>query len=159
LLPVDILDRRAAVELFAERYRDRGGVWDSVRDRTDTGEVVEALGRLPLAIELAAVRAARARTGVAALVAELREADRRGRMRDPVAPTRSVRYAFEQSLALLNPSRRVHFATLGLPEGPDWPRWVVERVMGAATDGADAAFPASDDLDLLAALSLVGLFE
>jgi tetratricopeptide (TPR) repeat protein len=157
LLPLDVLAPEAATALFAERYSGRGGGWDVGRDRSSAVEVVEALGQLPLAIELAAARAARAHTGVAALAAELREADRLGRLRDPVEPTRSVRYAFEQSLALLNPVRRARFAALGLPDGPEWPRALIEQVLAGVSAGADAAFPAGDDLDLLAALSLVTL--
>jgi tetratricopeptide (TPR) repeat protein len=157
LLPLDVLDPEPAIQLFAERYESRGGVWDNARDHAPASEVVEALGWLPLAIELAAVRAARAHTGVAALADELREADRLGRLRDPLDPTRSVRYAFERSLAALNPLQRVRFAALGLPDGPDWPHSVIERLLAAVPHGAENAAPASDDLDLLAALSLVAL--
>jgi hypothetical protein len=102
LVALDVLAPDAAAQLFAERYRDRGGAWDETRDAPAAAAVAEALGRLPLAIELAAARAARARTGVAALAEELGEADRLGRLRDPLDPSRSVRYAFEQSLTLLS---------------------------------------------------------
>lgn len=156
LIGLDVLEPEAAVQLFAESYRNRGGVWDDARDASAGLAVVEALGRLPLAIELAAARAARARMGVAALAAELGEVDRLGRLRDPLDATRSVRYAFEQSLVLLSPLRRARFAALGLPDGPDWPRAVIEQMLDALP-GADAASPGGDDLDLLAALSLVSL--
>jgi tetratricopeptide (TPR) repeat protein len=156
LVTLDVLDPEAAAQLFAQRYADRGGAWDAARDEGAAATVVQALGRLPLAVELAAARAARARTGVAVLAAELGEADRLGRLRDPLDPTRSVRYAFEQSLGLLSPLRRARFAALGLPDGPDWPRPIVEGMLDALP-GADAASPGGDDLDLLAALSLVSL--
>ncbi|HEV7129721.1 MAG TPA: tetratricopeptide repeat protein, partial [Ktedonobacterales bacterium] len=159
LFPLDVLGAAPATQLFAVRYADRGGDWEPARDEAAAAAVVEALGRLPLAIELAAARAARAHTGVAALAGELTEADRLGRLRDPLEPTRGVRYAFEQSLALLNPIQRARFAALGLPDGPDWPRPTIERLLsaahGAAVDPASA--PPGDDLEVLAALSLVGL--
>lgn len=153
---LDVLDPDAALALFAERYAEKQGPWAAERDATPAAEVVERLGRLPLAIELAAARAARARTGVAALAAELREADRLGKLRDPLDPTRGVRYAFERSLEGLTPAQRVRFAALGLPAGPDWPRPVIERLLagvGADLEGG-TALPA-DDLDALAVLSLV----
>ncbi|HEY7984439.1 MAG TPA: tetratricopeptide repeat protein, partial [Ktedonobacterales bacterium] len=156
LVTLDVLGPAAAVDLLAERYAGRGGDWSAARDAPAATEVVEALGRLPLAIELAAARAARARTGLAQLAGELRDADRLGKLRDPLDQTRSVRYAFARSLELLSPLRRARFAALGLPEGAEWPRGVIEQVL-SAVPGADAATPAGDDLDLLAALSLVVL--
>jgi tetratricopeptide (TPR) repeat protein len=167
LFKLDVLERDAAIQLFAERYADRGGVWDVAHDAEAGAEIVKALGCLPLAIELAAARAAREGLGVAALAVELRQPDVLSRLRDPQDPTASVRYAFEKSLRLLNSTQRVRFAALGLPEGPDWPRSVIERLLVAvppdAAMAADAAAmtdtrTAGDDLDLLGALSLVTLF-
>jgi tetratricopeptide (TPR) repeat protein len=165
LVPLDVLDQESAVALFAERYADRGGAWEGNRDGAPAAAAVEALGRLPLAIELAAARAARARTGVAALAAELGEADRLGKLRDPLDRTRSVRYAFSRGLDLLTPLQRARFAALGLPDGPDWPRPLIERLLDAVRDDvlnvvptpAGEADPAGDDLDVLAALALVNL--
>ncbi len=160
LLPLDVLDPEAARILFAERYADRGGEWDPARDAESAGEVVEALGRLPLAIELAAARAARAETGVAALAAELREADRLGKLRDPLDPTHSVRYVLERSLDTLSATQRLRFEALGVPDGSDWPRAVVEQLLAAlppdAPAGSDHA-AAADDLEVIVALSLVTL--
>lgn len=157
LVPLDVLAPEAAARLFAERYSARGGDWNPARDATPAAEVAEALGRLPMALELAAARAARARTGVAALAAELREADRLGKLRDPLEPTQSVRYAFGRSLELLTPSQRARFAALGLPDGPDWPRPVIERLLAAVPETSADATSAANDLYLLAALSLVAL--
>ncbi|HEX6123261.1 MAG TPA: DUF4062 domain-containing protein, partial [Ktedonobacterales bacterium] len=155
LVRLDALEPAPAVELFTERYTARGGAWDSARDAEPARAVVEALGRLPMAIELAAARAARQQTGVATLAAELGEADRLGKLRDPLDATRSVRYAFSRSLELLTAGQRARFAALGLPEGADWPRGVVERLFAAVPKAA--GIPANDDLEALAALSLAQL--
>ena len=160
LVTLDVLDGAAAVALFGERYAARGGDWDAARDAASAAAVTEALGRLPLAIELAAARAARARTGVAALAEELHDADRLGKLRDPMDRTRSVRYAFRQSLDALTPVQRARFAALGLPDGPTWPWPAIEHLLAAVPTGAASgtpADPAEDDLDLLAALSLITL--
>jgi tetratricopeptide (TPR) repeat protein len=162
LVPLDVLDPAPAAELLAERYAARGGEWDAARDRPAAAEVVEALGRLPMAIELAAARAARLHQGIAALAEELREADRLGKLRDPLEPTHSVRYAFSRSLELLTPKQRACFTSLGLPAGPDWPRPVIEQlfaVVGSAWQdegmaSVESGAPA-DDLDTLSALSLL----
>ncbi len=60
LLNLDALDAEAGVRLFAERFADRGGKWDAQHDTPAAPAIVDALGGLPLAIELAAARAAHA---------------------------------------------------------------------------------------------------
>jgi tetratricopeptide (TPR) repeat protein len=155
LVRLEALESAPAVELFAERYTARGGAWEVARDGEPARKVVEALGRLPMAVELAAARAARQQTGVAALAAELGEADRLGKLRDPLDPTHSVRYVFSRSLELLTNGQRARFAALGLPEGADWPRGVIERLFAAVPEAA--GIPANDDLEALAALSLAQL--
>src|SRR5262249_4784013 len=61
LLRLETLGLDAGVHLFAARYQARGGSWTRERDEATTGGIVDALGGLPLAIELAAARAARTR--------------------------------------------------------------------------------------------------
>lgn len=157
LLTLDVLDPEAAVTLLGERYAGRGGDWDPARDRVPAHEAVDALGRLPLAIELAAARAARGHLGVAALAAELRDAGRLGKLHDPLDRTRSVRYAFRQSLDALMPIQRTRFAALGLPDGATWPWPVIEHLLAAVPTAGVPTEAAEDDLDLLAALSLVSV--
>jgi tetratricopeptide (TPR) repeat protein len=157
IVTVDVLDPAAAAELFQERYIARGGEWDSGRDRSAASVVVEALGWLPLAIELAAARAARTHQAVSMLADELQEADRLGKLRDPLEPTHSVRFAFSRSLELLTPAQRARFALLGLPAGPDWPRPVIEQVFTATSAQAPDPVLAADDLEAMAALSLLVL--
>jgi tetratricopeptide (TPR) repeat protein len=154
LLSLDVLETEAAVQLFAERYSDRGGTWDVARDETATQTVVETLGRLPLAIELAAARAALTGMSVSGLADELAQPGVLARLRDPLDDAARVRYSFERSLALLTPARQVRFAALGLPDGPDWPRSVMEALLEAVPPDSDPG-TAGVDLERLAALSLV----
>jgi tetratricopeptide (TPR) repeat protein len=157
LARLDVLDPGSAAMLFVERYVERGGEWDPARDGPPAQEVVEAQGRLPLAIELAAARAARTQAGAVALAGEPQHFGTLAKLHDPLDPTGHVRYACGKTLALLSPAQRVRFAALGLPDGPDWPRPVVESMLEAVADYAPEAAPAGDDLDLLAALSLAKL--
>ncbi|HEY7984825.1 MAG TPA: DUF4062 domain-containing protein, partial [Ktedonobacterales bacterium] len=154
---VDVLDPSPAVALFAERYQQRQGRWDAARDAADAGALVRALGYLPLAIELEAARGAVGKLSVAALAREVQRPDVLDRLKDPLAANASVRYAFERSLALATPAQRLRFAALGLPDGPDWPRGVIECLLDGLAAAAQATTSAADDLDALVALSLVAL--
>lgn len=142
---LDVLDPAAAVALFAERYRDKGAVWDAAHDAAPATTVVEYLGHLPLAIELQAARAALLQTSVADLAATLQRDRSQGLLGDPTDATRTMRYSFDQSLKTLTPLQRTRFAALGLPEGPDWPRPLIERLLAGIPDGA--ATGTSDDSD------------
>lgn len=159
LVRLDVLESEAAVQLFRERYIDRGGAWDEAQDETAARKVVKRLGWLPLAIELAAARAALAATGVPALAVEMQQPDVLARLQDPLNEAASVRYSIERSLAALTPAQRLRFAALGLPDGPDWPRPVVEALLNAVPASAPGTVlaPAGADLDRLVALSLVTL--
>jgi hypothetical protein len=155
LLPLDMLDTSAAIRLFASRYRDRGGPWETDADTVGARFVVELLSRLPLAIELAAARAASFRLSVHALGDELAAADRQGRLTGPSDAAPAVRYLLDQTLAALPGARRARFAALALPDGPDWPLPVVERFLAGIPLNAPGAASARTDLEALAALSLI----
>jgi hypothetical protein len=160
-LALEVLAPEAAVALFAERYTQwhplKQVAWDPARDAADAGVVVKILGFLPLAIELAAARAARGQQSVAAVAGEMRQPTVLNRLKDPLVRNASVRYQFERSLMLLTPTQRARFAALGLPEGADWPRPVIERMFAAVPPDQPELPSASDDLDVLVALSLVML--
>ena len=57
------------------------------------------------------------------------------KLRDPLVPTASVRYAFEQTVGAddrpgaLTPTQRARFVALGLSAGADWPRGVIEAYL------------------------------
>jgi tetratricopeptide (TPR) repeat protein len=165
LLRLEVLDPATAVHLFAERYTARGGGWSAERDETAARAIVDALGELPLAIELAAARAARTRLPLLTLAEELRGQDALGRLSDPLNPSASVRYSLSKTLSTLTQTQRQRFADLGLPAGPDWPLPVIERMLegvaaSATTEPQDDApleAAARTDLDALIAYSLVGL--
>ena len=167
---VDVVDPAAARSLFVERYRAAGGSWDAANEATAAAEVVGALGWLPLAIELAAARAGRNQLRVAALATELLEPNVLAKLRDPLNREASVRYAFEQSVGTderrgtLTWAQRQRFVALGLLDGTDWPRAVVERYLDARLDAlawgpsqAGEVRSGAEDLEALVALSLVSL--
>ncbi len=155
LLPLDVLDTPAAIRLFASRYRDHGGSWETDPDTVGARFVVELLGRLPLAIELAAARAASLRLSVHALGDELAAADRQGQLTGPLDTAPAVRYLFDQTLTALPSARRTRFAALALPDGPDWPLPVVERLLAALPPNGSGVTSARADLEALATLSLI----
>src|SRR5579883_575398 len=164
VVSLNVLSSQASVALFHERYSAKGGDWQQARDAPATAQVAQQLGYLPLAIELAASRAALRQMSVADLAAELAEAQRLGFLNDPTDPNRSksnVRYNLTRSLEALTPVQRLRFAAFGLLSGADWPRDVIESLLDGILETPAAAespsSPAADDLDLLAAFSLVTL--
>ena len=157
LRPLDVLDPDAARTLFAERYTQAGGAWEAARDGDAAARIAALLGRLPLAIELAAADAALDGAGVAALADHLAARNRLDPLTDPTDPQRGVRFAFGQSYAKLTPPIQAAFAVLGLPAGYDWPRGLIESLLEVPLEGVEDA-PAPDAaLVALAARSLVTL--
>ncbi len=155
---LNVLEPEAAVALFVERYQAREGVWEAARDQVATLAVVETLGCLPLAIELAAARAARLRKSMPALAQELREPDVLGKLQDRSDPLAGMRVVLQKSLETLTPAQRARFAALSLPAGADWPYPVILALLEAVpSEQPDDAPSAEDDLDLLVTLSLVTL--
>jgi tetratricopeptide (TPR) repeat protein len=160
LVRLGVLDPQAAQALFAETYRNREGSWEPGRDAAHAAAVVAALGYLPLAIELAAARAALGMS-VEALAAEFQQPGIIDRLseadEDEDDAHASIRLTFEQSLTLLTPSQRARFVALGLPTGSDWPRPVIERLLGAISQDTPGVKTPQEDLRRLSALSLIGL--
>ncbi len=152
LLHLEALDAQTGVRLFAERYVARGGVWSAERDEAVAQQIVEALGGLPLAIELAAAHAARTHLPLSTLAEELRAPDALAHLSDPVDPSAGVRYSLRKTLLALTPTQRARFVALGLPEGPEWPLPVIERMLAGAPPVAASA---QADLEAMVAYSLV----
>jgi hypothetical protein len=157
LLRLDALDAQSGVRLFAERFTNRGGNWDATCDEHATQQIVEALGGLPLAIELAAARAARTHLTLPTLAEELRAPDALARLSDPVDPSAGVRYSLAKTLLALTPTERLRFAALGLPEGQDWPPPVIERMFAGILLGQEGVPTPQADLEALVSYSLVRL--
>jgi tetratricopeptide (TPR) repeat protein len=155
LYELTVLPPEAAADLFAERFASRGGGYEAERDRFGVLQVVDSLGYLPLAIELAAARAARNGLTAQQLADELRQPGVLDRLKSPTDAQASVRYALERSLVTLAPSQQMRFAALGLLPGVDWPRAVVEPVLAAVPP--DASTTPQEDLETLAAFALVTL--
>ncbi len=143
LLRLETLALEAAIQLFAERYTARGGKWSEERDTSAAAAITQALGELPLAIELAAAHAARMRLPLAVLAQELDCDALLSRLSDPIDPNASVRYSLGKTLHALAFSQRVCFAALGLPEGADWALPVIERLV----EGVSASFPETGESD------------
>ena len=155
---LDVLDPESAVEFFATRYADRGGVWNPERDTSAALQIVQALGRLPLAIEVAAARAARTRRDLTTLAEEFGQPDVLSHLNDPLDSAASVRFALARSLDMLDSTQRVRFAALGLPDGSDWARPLIERLLAAVPIIRAHTTSAANDLDTLVALSLISIF-
>ncbi len=155
LVKLDVLEPAAALTLFQQQYTDLSGDWDATRNEAPAAAIVKALGYLPLAIELAAPRAAE--IGLAALAQEVQQPGVLAQLQDVLDAQRSVRYLLGKSLASLTPTQQARFSALGLPSGHDWPRLIIEQMLSAVVGPPGDAAPASADLSLLARLSLVKL--
>jgi class 3 adenylate cyclase/tetratricopeptide (TPR) repeat protein len=160
LVRLESLPDAEGVQLFAERYTAKGGAWDEARDRSAAERIVTALGGLPLAIELVAARAARKRLPLAVVAEELQAPTVLARLQDPLDTSANVRYSLGKTLAALPSEQRLPFAALGLPDGPDWPALVIERMydeMGGSGQGAGDKREGrgEQELEALASYSLV----
>ena len=154
LYKLEVLAPAAALTLLQQRYADLGGTWHAARDDAPAVAIVSALGSLPLALELAAPRAAE--IGLETLAKEVQQGTL-APLQDVLDAKRSVGYLLSKSLSSLMPTQQARFATLGLPAGPDWPRPVIEQLVSAVGALPTEAAPANTDLSLLARLSLIKL--
>src|SRR6185312_14031413 len=69
--------------------------------------------------------------------------------------TPGVRYILDHTLATLSSAQRARFATLALPDGPDWPLPIVEHLLAAVLPSMPGAAAARADLETFATLSLI----
>ena len=116
LLTLDVLNHGEAVQLLTSRL----GVSRVGPEPGATGEIAELCARLPLALAVAAARAA-ARPGLplAVLGAELRDEAGRLDALDTGDPAASVRPVFSWSYRQLSTETARMFRLLGLHPGPD----------------------------------------
>ena len=139
VVALDALAPDAAAALFAERARAAAPGWTpGPDDAAAIAEVCDRVGRLPLAIELAAARAAV--LAPADLLARLQASSDvlRNPARDAPERHRSLRATFEWSHGLLEPADQELFRRMGAFAGPV-PLDAVEAVAGpAALDALEA---------------------
>jgi tetratricopeptide (TPR) repeat protein len=116
LLPLDLLAHDEAVRLLIARLgASRAGAEPGAVD-----EIASLCARLPLALVVAAARAAaRPRVGLAELAAELRDVAGRLDALDAGDPAVSVAAVFSWSCGQLSPAAARMFRLLGLHPGPD----------------------------------------
>ena len=116
--PVTPLDRLAARSLFLERARVAGGLVSAEIDVVSIDRIVDAVDRLPLAIEMAAARLSS--TGLDELATIV--ATRLELLRSPVRGTtdrhRTLTTLIAWSEELLHPDERTTFAELAVFAGP-----------------------------------------
>jgi tetratricopeptide (TPR) repeat protein len=116
LLGLDVLTRAEAVQLLTARL----GSARAAAEPAAVGEIADLCACLPLALTVAAARAAtRPRFPLAALAAELRGAAGRLDALDSGDPAGCVRTVFSWSYRQLSPDAARMFRLLGLHPGPD----------------------------------------
>jgi DNA-binding SARP family transcriptional activator len=116
MLTVDLLSQSDAHELVARRLGHQ-----RVRDEPEAvSELIEFCARLPIALSIAAARAAaRPAFPLAYLVAELRDTDGRLDLLDAGDPGSSIRTVFSWSYQKLSAAAARMFRLLSLHAGPD----------------------------------------
>src|SRR4051812_33916764 len=150
VMALDALEPDAAAALFDARARAAAPGWaPGPGDAAAIAEVCDLVGRLPLAVELAAARAAV--LAPADLLGRLKASSDvlRNPARDAPERQRSLRATFEWTHGLLEPGQQALFRRMGAFAGPV-PLDAVEAVAGA---------DALDTLEALLDFSLVRRIE
>jgi len=134
-LGLDLLTSEGARELIAQRV----GTGRARREPGAVDEIVAGCARLPLALAIAAARAASSpRFPLAVFAADLREA---GHALDPFGgddAATDIRAVFSWSYRALNPDTARMFRLLGLHPGPDMTVGAAASLAGIAPDRARA---------------------
>jgi len=136
LVTVDLLSEADAGELMARRLDPR-----RVKDEPEAvGELIELCARLPIAISIAAARAAACPAfPLASLAAELRDAGSRLDALDAGDPGSSVRAVFSWSYEKLGPAAARMFRLLSVYAGPDISLPALASLAGLTRDQARRA--------------------
>jgi DNA-binding SARP family transcriptional activator/tetratricopeptide (TPR) repeat protein len=135
LLALDVLSQDEARQVLAARLGERAAAEPGAVD-----EIARLCGRLPLALAVAAARAAeRPRLPLADLAAML--GDARGRLDalDVGDPAMNVRAVLSWSVGRLGPAAARMFALLGLHPGPDMTAAAAASLAGTEPPAADRA--------------------
>jgi predicted ATPase/class 3 adenylate cyclase len=119
VVTLDALAPEAATALFTERARAATPGWSATADEAAAvADVCERVGRLPLAVELAAARVAVLAPSELLRRLEASSDVLRNVARDAPERHRSLRATFEWSHGLLAPEHQILFARLGAFAGP-----------------------------------------
>jgi DNA-binding SARP family transcriptional activator/Tfp pilus assembly protein PilF len=136
LLSLDVLPHAEARQMLAARL---GGQRTAAEPGAVT-EITDLCARLPLALAVAAARAAaRPQLPLPGLAAELRDAQRRLDVLDTGDPAASVRAVFSWSYQQLDPAAARMFRLLGLHAGPDITTLAAASLAGVAPAQAGQA--------------------
>jgi hypothetical protein len=136
LLSLDVLPPAEACQMLAARL---GGQRTAAEPGAVT-EITDLCARLPLALAVAAARAAaRPQLPLPGLAAELRDAQRRLDALDTGDPAVSVRAVFSWSYQQLDPAAARMFRLLGLHPGPDISTLAATSLAGVAPAQAGQA--------------------
>jgi tetratricopeptide (TPR) repeat protein/DNA-binding XRE family transcriptional regulator len=114
-LTLDLLTHDEARELLAQRL----GTGRIAAEPRPVQQIITACAKLPLALAIAAARAQQTSFTLAALAAELTEAETRLDTLDTGDPSSQVRTVFSWSYTTLTPSAARVFRLIGLHPGPD----------------------------------------
>ncbi len=149
-------DPDAAI-LFAQRLRQADEARPTRDDEAHIPELVEAVGGLPLAIELTAAYAGVQQLPLAAVKAEL-DADGLNAAAYRTNPKKAPLIRFDRSWRVLTPAQQRLFAGLSLLAGASFPRTAALALAKAAGAGDDER-PEPDAQGDLAALVTFALVE
>jgi len=139
LLTLDVLSAGEAHELLVRRV----GVGRARAEPTAIDELARLCGRLPLALTVAAARAAtRPRMSLTALAAELADAAGPLRRLETGDPATDVRTVFSWSCQILEELPARLFRLLGVHSGPDITAPAAAALLGTGHDDACAALDA-----------------
>lgn len=153
---LDVLPEEEATHLFAARFIAKGGRWREERDQKATVDIVKALGGLPLAIDLAAARAARLGQSPSMLAAVLQQPGILALLRSPTDQAESVPYILAHTLEILSLEERIAFALLSVFEATALPYALIADVYTRLAAGApDPVRVAEATLEMLITLSLL----
>jgi len=137
LVALDVLSQDEARQMLGARLGQRAAAEPDAVD-----EITRLCGRLPLALAVAAARAAaRPRLPLADLAAMLRDAHGRLDALDVGDPATNVRGVLSWSVGRLGPAAARMFALLGLHPGPDITAAAAASLAGIEPSAADRALP------------------
>jgi tetratricopeptide (TPR) repeat protein len=144
-ISLDPLPGVEAEDLFNQRLSLADSDRPTDDDRPDVTPLVEEVGGLPLAIELAAAYTGGQHRAVARVLNDLRQYGLDATaLRDPLRPERTVKVCFDCSWQVLTVRQQQLFADLSLLAGASFPRQAAFQLAQGDASAADAPDPDGD---------------